>query len=187
MNALVQMADALYLNGRFDEALSLLDELASKDVESNAVQAPMFNDGLKLRLLLNEHAQKSPEPLRYLAKGDWLTRRRLYDLAIGTLDSLITGWPQHTLAANALFKKGEILLFKGEYSRCLKNFDTLIARFPYHLLSDQALERSGWAYEKMGNPKEALSRYEILLVSYPQSFQIDDIRRRIRRIEKEKK
>ena len=69
----------------------------------------------------------------------------------------------------------------------LASFDTLLARFPEHLLADRALERTGWILEKEGNKKAAFQRYERLLTIFPYSLLRDEVRERIRRLEKEVK
>jgi tetratricopeptide (TPR) repeat protein len=186
LRALVRLADVLYLQVRFDEAQSLLEQLSSSLTDTKIIQDPLFNDGLKLRLFLKESIRNSKEPLKVLVRGEIYSRQRKYDNSITVWDSLLTIWPQNPIAAEALFKKGETQILVERYKQSLASFDSLLARFPGHLLADQALERIGWVYEKMGDHRKALERYEYFLTTYPQSFQIDEIRRRIRRIDKEK-
>jgi tetratricopeptide (TPR) repeat protein len=176
----------LYLQGRFDETLSLLEQLSSSLTDIKIIQDPLFNDGLKLQLFLNETVRNSKELLKVLVRGEIYSRQRRYDNSIAVWDSLLATWPQNPIAAEALYRKGETQILIERYKQSLASFDSLLARFPGHLLADQALERIGWIYEKTGDHKKAFERYEYLLTTYPQSFQIDEIRRRIRRIDKEK-
>ena len=186
LKALIRLADTVYLGGRFEESLSLLDELNAVSLGAGSVEEPLLNDGLNLRLFLRQHARRAPDALAFLARGEFFLRQRMYDKALSAFDSLLARSTGDPLAADALFKKGATLIRQEEYKKSLTSLDTLLARFPHHLLADQALERIGWVYEKIGNQDKALEQYEILLVSYPHSFQADDIRRRIRCIEKEK-
>lgn len=185
VRALVRLADMNYLRGRFDRVLTLLEELSTEKTDPEAVQDPFMNDGLKLRLFVEEHSKRHPESLRLLAVGELLERQRRYDQVLQVLDSLITGWPEDPIVADALYKKGEIEIQLGRFREGLICFDSLRMRYPTNLLADRALERIGWVYERMGEKQQAVEQYEALLVEYPQSFLIDEIRRRIRRIEKE--
>ena len=187
LRALIRLADAFYLHERFEETLTLLEDLTSDKIDPDAMQDPALNDGLDLRLFLQSHVRRSPEALNYLARGDFSLRQRRYPQATVILDSLLTRWPDDPLAAESLFKKGQTHILQEQFKEGLASFDTLLIRFPHHLLADQALERIGWIYERTGDLPKAQARYETLLVSYPQSFRADDVRRRIRRIEKDQK
>jgi len=186
VRALVHLADAAYLDGRFEDVLSLLEELSSEKLKPEETRDPTMNDGLKLRLFVEEHFRRSPEVLSLLARAEFWQRQRNYTQALIDLDSLLTGWPDDPIAAHGLFRRGEIEVRMERYPESLASFDTLLARFPKILLADQALERIGWVYEKTGKKKRAVEKYETLLVAYPHSFLVDEVRRRIRRIEEEK-
>lgn len=186
VRSLIHLADVAYLRGRFDEALSLLKEISAAGKTANVTENPALNDGLRLRLFLEEYFHRCPELLTLFANGDFWIRQRLFNRALAVLDSLITGWPEEPINAEALFMKGEAEIQLGRFRHGLSSFDTLLDRFPTSLLADQAVERTGWIYEKMGEEEKALRQYELLLVTYPQSFLIDEIRQRIREIEKEK-
>lgn len=185
IKAVVRLAEATYMQGRFDEALSLLDGLASENLEPFEMQDPELNDGLNLRLFIKEYSGRAPEPLRFFARSALLERQRKYQEAVVVLDSLITKWPQGLVTAEGLFKRGEIEIQMGLLDKSLANFDTLLTRFPSSLLADRSLERKGWVYETMGKKDRALKSYETLLVLYPQSFLVDEVRQRIRTMEKE--
>ncbi len=186
MRALVHLADVVYLDGRFKEVLSLLEELCSEKLKPEETRDPTMNDGLKLRLFVEEHFRRSPEVLSLLARAEFWQRQRKYTQALIDLDSLLTGWPDDPIAAHGLFRRGEIEVRLERYPESLASFDTLLARFPKSLLADQALERIGWVYEKTEKRKRAVEKYETLLVAYPHSFLVDEVRRRIRRIEEER-
>jgi len=187
VKALVHLSDVAYLRGNFEEVLSLLSKLSTEKLEPDAVQEPLMNDGLKLRLFVEEHYKKSPKLLTLLARGEFWERQRKYDRSLLVIDSLITKWPDDPVVAQGLFKKGEMEIKLGKFDESKAAFDSLRKHFPESLLADQALERIGWIYEKLGKKKEAVKSYENLLTLYPQSFLADAVRKRIRRIEKEVK
>ena len=187
VRARVYLADVAYFRGRFEEAASLLDELISEEMESKAMQDPILNDGLELRIFIEEHLKQSSEALGIFARAELLERQRKYKMSLEVLDSLLSQWPDDPIAADGLFKKGEIEIRLEKFQDGLSSFQALRNRFTNHILADRAVERVGWVYEKRGKPKKAMEQYETLLVEYPQSFLVDEVRRRIRRIEKERK
>jgi tetratricopeptide (TPR) repeat protein len=185
VKALTYLAETLYLKQSFEEALSILDSLSDVNSDQKAIQDPVLNDGLKLLTFLKEHVKSSPQQLQILARSEFWERQKQYNKAIITLDTLINKWKDHSLTADALYKKGLMKIYLGQLKQGVADFDSLVSRFPKSLLADKALERIGWIYEKMGKEKYAMKKYEELLIVYPQSFLYDDIRRRIRRIEKD--
>ncbi len=185
LTALVRLADAAYLQGRFEEALDHLKALNPKSVNNPLSELPDINDGLALRLLVQEHNARVPELLQILARSDLLARRGETGPALAALDSIVTARPDDPITAEALFRKGSLLISVGQMRESLSAFDSLLIRFPAHLLADRALERSGWILETTGQTREAVQRYEMLLTDYPQSFLVEDVRRRIRGLEKE--
>ena len=185
VKALVHLSDVAYLKGNFEEVLSLLKKLSIEKLEPDALQEPLMNDGLKLRLFVEEHYKKSAGPLSFLARAEFWKRQRKYNRALLVIDSLVAKWPNDPVAAQALFKKGEIEIKLGKFNESKKAFESLQTRFSGNLLADQALERIGWIYEKLGKKKKAVKSYENLLTLYPQSFLADEIRKRINRLERE--
>ncbi len=185
VKALVQLSDVAYLRGDFEEVVALLRKFSTEQLEPDAVQEPLMNNGLELRLFVEEYYKKSPKPLTFLARGEFWERQRKYDMALRVIDSLITKWPDDPITAHALFKKGEIEIKLGKFNQSKAAFETLFKHFPESLLADRALERTGWICEKTGNKKEAVKTYENLLTLYPQSFLADDVRKRINRLKKE--
>ncbi|MCJ7812406.1 tetratricopeptide repeat protein [bacterium] len=185
ISALVRLAGVHYLQGQFEEALSLLGNLAPGGIDVEFMQDPVLNDGLNLRLFVEEYFHQSPEPLILFARAEFFERQRKYSQAIIMLDSLIALYPDEPILADALFKKGEINIRTEAFHESLLSFNALLSRFPKSILSDHAVERMGWIYEKIGDKNKALEQYENLLVVYPYSFFSDEIRQRIRRIEGE--
>lgn len=187
VRSLVGLADVEFLGGRFDEVDSLLSKLNLKEMDAKTLQDPVVNDGLNLRLFVEEHLKQSPEALRLFSRAEFWERRRNDDHAFLALDSLLLVWPDDALAADALYKRGEIEIRQKRFEDCLTSFQSLRDRFPDHFLADRTVERMGWVYENRGQKKKAIEQYEILLAEYPHSFLVDEARKRIRRLEKEEK
>ena len=185
IKARIFLADVLYLQGKYKEALELLDELKGINLDVRSAQSPVLNDGLELKLFIKQHLTKSAEPLHVFTRAELLKRQRCFDEAITVLDSLIIRWPDDPVTIYGIFDQGKIEFQSGNYKNSLENFDLLNTRFASHVLADHALSYAGLACEKMGKKKEALKRYDKLLLEYPHSLQADEIRQRIQNIEKE--
>ncbi len=185
INALVRLAEVHYLQGQFEEALSLLKNLAPERMDVELMQDPILNDGLNLRIFIEEHFHQPLEPLMLFVRAEFFERQRKYSQAIIVLDSLIHLYSDESIVADALFKKGEINIRTESFHESLLSFNAFLSRFPKSVLSDHAVERMGWIYEKIGDQEKALRQYENLLVVYPYSFFSDEIRQRIRKIEGE--
>lgn len=183
VRATVGLADVYYLEADYDSSMAVLDALAEGQLMPKSYQDDAFNDGLNLRLLLKKHG--NPESgIVYLSKCDQMLRQRRYKTALTNVDSLLL-METSKLHPEAFFKKGEIFLQMDDLNNGSAAFDSLVSKFPNHLLADRALEYMGWAKERSGDIKAALAIYETILTNYPQSFQADEIRKRIRSIEKE--
>ncbi len=182
---LVRLAEVYYFRGEFEKVMSLLDNLKAGEIGAEAMQDPVLNDGLNLRLFVKEYFPQNPDPLLLFARAEFFEKQRKYEQALTVLDSLLTTYPDGPIVADALFKKGEIRIQTEAFRESLNSLSELLARFPKSLLADRSIERMGWIYEKMGDPQKALEQYEALLTGYPHSFYADDIRQRIRKIEEE--
>lgn len=183
LNALIGLAEVLYFKGDFLKAISELDQLSAVSITGKAMQDPRLNDGLKLRLFLNEYARTSRGALLLFSKSAYLYRQRKLNGALFVLDSLKNQWPEDPIIPYVLFKKGELGIELDLTKMSLASYDTLLNRFPQHILADQALERKGWIYESEGDKKEAFRIYESLLTQYPYSLMANEIRDRIRKLE----
>jgi len=185
LRAVVHLSDVLFLQEKYDEMMSQLKLLSAKSLNTQLLQDPMLNDGLRLRLFVEKHVKKSSEKLHYYVSSELYKRQRQYNSALEMLDSLITQWAEDPIAADGLFQKGEIEILLERYKDGLADFQSILLRFPSSLMADRALERMGWIYERTGKSQLAFNQYERLIVDYPQSFLLDDIRGRLRRLEKE--
>ena len=61
-----------------------------------------------------------------------------YDEALELYDEITTSLPRDDLSAEALFRKGQLLLRMEEYKKSVEAFKTLIRRFPKHPLAPKS-------------------------------------------------
>ena len=95
----------------FDEVMRYKFEIACR-----------FQEGAKRHLM---SSRKMPK---------WL---KAYDIAVEIFDEVITTLPRDDLAAQALFRKGSLLLNMKDYKESVEAYQTLIRRFPKHTLAPE--------------------------------------------------
>ncbi len=61
-----------------------------------------------------------------------------HDEALKLYDEVVAALPQHDLAAEALYLKGELLLYDDEFKSSLETYQQLIRRFPKHPLAAES-------------------------------------------------
>lgn len=82
-----------------------------------------FEEGARRHLL---SSRKMPK---------WL---KAHDIAVEIYDEVITTLPRDDLAAQSLFRKGNLLLHMKEYKTSVEAYQTLIRRFPKHPLAPKS-------------------------------------------------
>jgi len=185
LQAMYYLGQLYYYNGNYEKSLACLDSLASNKWHDLSFQHPVVNDGLQLRFFIKRYAKTYPLQLHYISRADYLSFKRKYNEACTILDTVIRNDIHIPIQGDALFKKATLFILLKKPDKALSCFQLLLDNYPNHFLSDHALERCGYLYEKLNNDKLALLQYEKLLTDYPHSLFIEDIRNRIRNIEKE--
>lgn len=117
------------------------------------------------RYLAAEPAEKADKALYYKA----LAQRALDQpqAALGTLEALITGYPESEQLARAWLEKGATLARVGESDAVVKAYQDLAAFFPAHELAPEALWRAAKLREGEGDYVETARLYEDLQASFP--------------------
>lgn len=88
------------------------------------------------------------------------------------------------LAERSLLKLAELQRKTGLAAKAMETLEEALNRFPESLNAPEILLTIGETYEKdLEDPKLAVPVYERILVEYPQSLQVEEARRRIRKIE----
>ena len=97
------------------------------------------------------------------------------------LDSLITGFANHSLKDEAWFKKAQILKSKGRFTEAIVYLQDIIEKYPDDILADDALFQLADLNEnKLDDKEKAKVLYETLLTKYPGSLFVVDARKRFR-------
>jgi soluble lytic murein transglycosylase len=114
---------------------------------------------------LAEPADKADRALYYKA----LAQRALDQspAALGTLEALITGYPESRQLARAWLQKGATLARMGESDAAVKAYQDLAAFFPAHELAPEALWRAAKLREAEEAYVDTARLYEDVQASFP--------------------
>ena len=166
-----------YYLGEFDWAKDQLNVLKA------ATSQLISNDALSLALLItdNTNLDTSNAAMIVYSRADLLDFQNKDSLALMVLDSLITGFPNHSLTDEAWFKKAQILKSKGRFTEAIVYLQDIIEKYPDDILADDALFQLADLNEnKLDDKEKAKVLYETLLTKYPGSLFVVDARKRFR-------
>ncbi len=166
-----------YYLGEFDWAKDQLNVLKA------ATSQLISNDALSLSLLITDitNLDSTHDALLMFSRADLYDFQNKDSLALLTLDSLLTVFPNHMLSDEVWFKKAQIYKTKGRFSEAAELLTEITTKFKDDILADDALYQLGLLYENQLNDKEkAKSVYETLLTAYPGSLFVVDARKRFR-------
>jgi hypothetical protein len=121
------------------------------------------------------------DALTMYSHADLLSYQNKDDLALQTLDSILTMFPGHTITPDVWFKQSKIMDVKrnfGEEDSLLKKIDD---NYSDGVLADDALFIRAELYEtKLNDKAKAMGLYEDLLTKYPGSLYCVDARKHFR-------
>ena len=98
-----------------------------------------------------------------------LLRERRFEQAIDAFGMFIVANPQHALAANALYWRGEAHYAKREYAPALADFEGLMQRFPRAEKAADALLKTALCLRQLGSEDKARDVFRRLRTDYPNS------------------
>lgn len=168
-----------YYKGDFEWARAQLDILKA------ATSKLIANDALELSLLIGDNSvyDTTGEELRMYSRADLALYQNKPDQAIATLDSLIEGYPETTLADEILYLKARIFIRKGRYEEATRSLETLLLAHRQDILADNALFLlAELNQDQLNNPGKAMELYKELLTEFPGSLLVAEARRRFRQL-----
>lgn len=174
-----RVARISYYTGDFKWAQAQLDVL------KGATSKLIANDALELSLVISDAlaTDTNEAPLLIFARADLLAFQNKDELAVKTLDSINTLYPNHSLADDILYKKAQINLKHGQFNEAATYYDTIIKNYSEGILADDALFKLAELNEnQLKNVDKAKELYEELLEKYPSSLYVVEARKRFRRL-----
>jgi tetratricopeptide (TPR) repeat protein len=174
--ATFRLAEVAYVEGRFPQAIELLNTIALN------LKADYANDALLLLAFLQENSTSTPEALAQFAKADFIARQRRNGEAIPLFLAVIKNYPTALLVDDALMKVGVLQTQAGHYAEALASYERLLKEFTQ---SSIALDRAQFNTAELlqfglKDRTRAIAAYERLLAEYPGSLLVSLARKRIR-------
>jgi len=175
--AKLRKAKLAYYSGDFLWAQAQLDVLKA------STSKLISNDAFELSMLINENTalDTSVTAMKMFSRADFLIYRDKTDDALSILDSIQVLFPNHSLADNIIFQKGEIMLKKKDFDKAAEFFKEVYDNHGYDMLGDNALFKLAQVQElNLSDTESAMKSYEVLLNDYPGSIFAVEARKRFR-------
>lgn len=183
--ALLEIGKIDYWNGTFDAALKSFSRIQSEPVNITDDKAGFYvNDAIDFMLFIEENKQ-APDLLKKFATASLLSDQKQYEKALILFYEIAQNSNAETLLDDAWLRIGQLEYQLGRYQQALSAFQTLIQRQPESVHCDLAQKMIGEIYEVgLKDVKKAQESYEVVLTSYPNSVLLEEVRKRIRGMEK---
>jgi len=160
---------------------------AQLDVLKASTSKLIANDAMQLSILITDNIgiDTTKAPLILFAQADLLAFQNKNQEAMYMLDTLIKGYPYHTIADDILYKRYQINYKQKKYKEAAQNLEDLIASYSTDILGDDATYQLAVLYDKQLNDKEkATEYYKKVLFDYQSSVYVVDSRKRYRELTK---
>jgi tetratricopeptide (TPR) repeat protein len=174
-----RVAKISYYTGDFTWAQTQLDVL------KGATAKLISNDAMDLSLLISDALaiDSNITPLLIFARADLLAFQNNDSIAITTLDSINTLFPNHALADDILYKKATIELKHAKYKEAAVFYEEILKNYSEDILGDDALFQLADLNEnQFKNLDKAKELYQQLLEKYPGSLYVVEARKRFRKL-----
>jgi tol-pal system protein YbgF len=90
-----------------------------------------------------------------------------FSRALEQLDLFAQTYPQHALAANALYWSGEVQLAEGHFDLAIKQFEIVVGQHPKHNKSADSHYKLAVSYDRSGNTAKAKELLNQVVKQYP--------------------
>ena len=162
---------------------------AQLDVLKGATSKLISNDAMDLSILISDAfaIDTIEAPLEIFARAELLAFQNKTDSALTTFDSVLSLFPDHALADEVLYKKGEIFLKLFKFEKASEMFEKIISNHSYDILADNALFNLAILNEEQfKNPEKAKELYKELMEKHPDSLFVVEARNRFRALRGDK-
>lgn len=143
------------------------------------------NDALELSVFITDNLglDTSFEAMGLYADAELLVFQNRHGEALERLESLMSGFPNHSLLDDVLYLKGQIYLKTREFARAATLFQRVADEFPEDIRADNALYQLGELYSGPLNDRDkAMACYEKIFTDYSDSTFAVEARKHFRRL-----
>jgi tetratricopeptide (TPR) repeat protein len=182
---LLEVGKINFWTGNFDAALKNFEQIQSEPVNITDDRAGFYvNDALDYSMLINEN-KSNPDLLKKFAQASLLSDQKQNEKALTLFYEIIQQDSASSLVDDTWLKIGQLEYQLRNDNGALKALQTLIKKQPESGYCDQAQKMIGEIYEVgLKDLKKAQESYELVLTSYPNSVLLEEVRKRIRGLEK---
>jgi tetratricopeptide (TPR) repeat protein len=166
-----------YYKGEFEWAQAQLDVLKA------ATSKLIANDAMDLALLISDNIALDSNftPLMMYAHAELLAFQNKDSLALFTLDSILTQFPDRDIKDELYFSKAKIALKHGQYEQAADLFQKIMDVAPKGIYADDALFKLAELKQyKLTDAAKAMELYEKLMTEYSGSLYVAEARRQYR-------
>lgn len=177
--AKLRNAKIAYYTGDFDWAQAQLDVLKA------STSKLISNDAIDLSLLItdNFNMDTTTVPMMQYARAELLTYQNQMDLSILTLDSIIFGFPGHSLTDEVLMQKASIYSKQGDYEKAAELYEEVADIYVLDITADDAIyklaELNNYIFYDTVKAQELYGR---ILQEFPGSLYVIDARKKFRKL-----
>lgn len=184
MHANYKLALIDIVEEKFNVAQDKLNEIITQaSSQQQQDELILVNDALDWSLLLESHA--SDAALKVFVRKILLQKQNKILDAINLLDGISQKYPESALLDRVMFNLGELYSLSRDFLNSIKSYQRVVTEFPKSNYCDLAKLKIGEIYELgLGNHPQAIKEYEEFLVQYPRSIYLEDVRRKIRSLER---
>ena len=94
-------------------------------------------------------------------------KKKDFARALEQLDLFAKTYPEHALAANALYWSGEVQLAESNFDLAIKQFQTVVAQHPSHNKAADSHYKLAVSYDRSGNTAKAKEILTQVIKQYP--------------------
>lgn len=179
----LMLAELEFYRGHANTAMEKLgQQINLSDIKNSAAIDTVKNNILELYFFLRENQQDSAG-LAIIGRVKWLQKQRQYAAAYDTLYLWAQQRKNTPLQEETSFLQIALLRQMGRYEEALSVCQAFVQE-PFPGRADLALMTLAEVYEDMADSHQAQQIYESFLEKYPQSIYIEQVRVRIRQLEK---
>ncbi|MDZ7318305.1 MAG: tetratricopeptide repeat protein [candidate division KSB1 bacterium] len=174
-----------FWRGNFDGALKRFAAIQEPAVNLNQEQFGYYlNDALDYVMLIQDNKSHG-ETLKKYAIASLLVEQKQPARALEYFYQLVQNDSLGPLLAEAWLNIGQLEYQLGHYQSALSAFQALIQKQPQSVHCDLAQKMIGEIYEVgLKDYSKAQQAYEVVLTSYPNSVWLEEVRKRIRGMER---
>ncbi len=130
-------------------------------------------------------AGKNPEEL--FEKGYHNAVKKNYSKAIEDLKGFLSANPKHKLAVRAQYWLAESYYGRDDFEKAILEFNKVIKKYPKSKLVSVATYMQGLSFFRLGSNKEARVIFERVIKKFPDSKVAGDAKKRLKKMDPQKK